>query len=336
MHFRPLLFIFLLGLSRLQCSPILVLPNTDPQYSLVNSIDFHPQRNIFCVAYTHNNKVCLYEIGQDQTVNLIQTLCNPESQLSEPQHAVFSQDKIVVANWKNQTLTLYQGQENGLFSSTPAATIPLPKSRPRYKPHGIAFSPSGHFLGVVFGAAKYFGKGVALYSIQGNDLRCTSLLKDVSRYGIPKGICFSPDGTHLLVTFTEPSRLIIFQIWDQKIDPIPRQIIEGANTQLSRPEDIKISPDGTYCAVTNSDQDSVTFYHFNKETNSISGSTSFKILSNPEAELSFPHGIAFSSDGAYLAITQFGKVQTTGEGIIIWDPSFPSSEGKINLYQINR
>lgn len=336
MHFKSLLPIFLLSVSHLVCSPILVLPNTDPQYSLVNSIDFHPQRNIFCVAYTHNNKVCLYEIGQDRTVNLIQTLCNPESQLSEPQHAVFSQDKIVVANWKNQTLTLYQGQGNGLYSSTPTATVPLPKSRPRYKPHGIAFSPCDNFLGVVFGAAKYFGKGVALYSSQGNDLRCISLLKDVSRYGVPKGICFSPDGTHLLVTFVEPSRLVIFKIWDQKIDPIPRQIIEGANTQLSRPEDIKISPDGTYCAVTNSDQNSVTFYHFNKDTNSISEGTPFKILSNPDAELSFPHSLAFSFDGAYLAITQFGKVQITADGGIFWDRSFPASEGKINLYQIDR
>jgi WD40 repeat protein len=319
-------------------SPLIVIPNGDNQYSLLNSIDFHPHLHIVCVTFTHNNKVSLYTIDQNDPPVCIQTLSNPTARLREPQHAIFSLDaqKIVVANWSNSTLNIYLRKNNGLFSEKPATTIPFPSPLRRSKPHGIAFSPCGQYLAMACGAANYIEKGLALFRHQQNDLKWISYLRDNEVPGIPKGICFSPDGTHLLVTFSEPSALCIFSIENGEIQPTPKQTLQGADTGLSRPEDVKMSPDGTNCAVSNSTRDTVTFYAFDPKANRIIANCPLWTLANPEAQLSFPHGIAFSPDGTYLAITQFGRVQVTPEGDILWPSTLSPQEGTFNLYLLKQ
>ncbi len=318
--------------------PLIVLPNNDNQYSLINSVHFHPTQNIFCVTYTHNNKVCLYKINQDSNPSIIQTLCNPSACLKEPQHAVFSPDgkKIVVANWRDRSLNVYLKKENELFSDAPSTSTYLPNTLKRSKPHGIAFSPCGNYLVVACGAASFYENGIALFKSTGKHLICINYLTHAELPGIPKGICFTPDGTHLLVSFCEPCALSIYKVQNEKIKPVPEQIIRGIETGLSRPEDVKIAPDGTYCAVSNSTLNTVTFYLFNKDTNRIIDSTPIYSLQNPEAQLTFPHGMDFSFDGTYLAITQFGSVYFNELGRVLWHPSLPSEEGTVNLYLLNQ
>ncbi len=317
--------------------PLIILPNHAPEYSLINSVDFHPQENLFCVVYTHNNKIVLYRIGSNGTLNAIQTLGNPTARLNLPQHAAFSPDgqQIVVANWWNQTLNVYRRQHNGLYSKRPI-TITFPPETLQYcKPHGVSFSPCGKYLAIGYGAASYQDRAVALFRQEDNCFICISLLKNEELPGIPKGITFTPNGTHLIVTFAEPSCLAIFSIEGHIISPIPHQIIEGCETKISRPEDVKFSIDKTYCAVSNSDQDTVTFYLFDQKTNSISQTTPFSILKNPEAKLHTPHGMAFSSDGRYIAITQFGSIEFTRDGNVIWEKKMRAEEAALNLYEIS-
>jgi WD40 repeat protein len=166
------------------------------------------------------------------------------------------------------------------------------------------------------------------------DLKLVSLLKEtLVCFGTPKGVTFSPDGACLLVSFTETNSIVIFNIdKNHSIDPIPRQIIQGQETRISRPEDIKISPDGNYCVITNSDQHIVTFYTFDEKSNFIKEPTPCYTLQNPEAQLHFPHGLAFSADGSFLAITQFGSIYITEDGNISWDIQTDPSTAKVNLY----
>ncbi|MGE5196154.1 MAG: WD40 repeat domain-containing protein, partial [Anaerolineae bacterium] len=326
-------------------TPFSILANSDNYFSLINSVDFHPQKNLFCVTYTHNNKIILYTIDANNKPQLFQSLTNPSAGLSEPQHAVFSPngEKIVVANWTNQTLILYECEKNGFFSKKPLAIIPSPIALNHCKPHSLTFSPCGNYLAIAYGAASKYGRAIALFHMAENirkkvDLKLVSLLEETLGYfGIPKGVAFSPDGTCLLVSFTETNSLVIFNIdKNHSIDPVPRQIIQGQDTRISRPEDVKVSSDGNYCAITNSDQHTVTFYTFDKKSNLIMENTPCFILQNPEAELHFPHGIAFSADGSFLAITQFGSIYVTEDGNILWNKRIAPSTAKVNLYSIGK
>jgi DNA-binding beta-propeller fold protein YncE len=321
--------------------PTTVIYNPSSKYSLINSINFHHNEQIFCITCTHANQVLLYKINSLGRVKLIQKLKNPFAKLSEPQYALFSPDgeKIVVANWTNQTLTIYRRRKDHLFEKRPASILSAPSYLKDHKPHGMAFSPCGNYFAVAYGAANYYDTAIALFLVseKGYGFELIHMLHGSDDLpGIPKGITFSPDGTCLLVTFCDVNSLIIYNLSEDKklIDPIPKQVIQGRETRIFRPEDIKISPKGNYCAITNSNKNTVTFYPFDKTTNRITQSIPCDILENPKAGLCFPHGIAFSPDGSFFLTTQFGRVSVTKKGDITWDHAIYSKESKCNLYRL--
>lgn len=329
----PKLFAFLIlfFFSKLSAEemgkPIAILTNPCPQYSLINSVAFHPTQNLFCATYTHGQEIIFYEIDNSMP-RMVHSLKNPLAKLDHPQHAVFASrgDKVIVANWSNQTLALYK-----IGALTPDVMIPSPNSLKSHKPHGIALSPCGHFLAIAYGAASYYDRAIALYRVKQDDCVLLSMLEELP--GTPKGITFSPDGTCLLVTFSDINSLVVYKLDAAKIIQKPLQSIQGTETGISRPEDVKISPDGRYCAVTNSDCHTVTFYPFDRVLNQITQKSPCLILQNPEALLCMPHGIAFSPDGSYLVVSQFGNVSTSEEGDVVWDDNTLPDHARINVYK---
>lgn len=323
----------------IQHVPVAMVYNPGPKFSLINSIEHHPKENLFCVTYTHNNKIIFYQMNASGKPERVQILGNPEAKLSEPQHAAFSPDgkKIVVANWQNQKLAVYKRKKNGRFREKPVKLIPAPSALKNHKPHGVAFSPCGNYLAIAYGSSSDYDKGLALYAVKGKfDLELIHLFQDPQQLpGIPKGITFSPDGTSLLVTFSDLDAFFIYNLSTEKnaILDSPRQMIQGEETGLSRPEDIKISPNGNYCAVSNSDRDTITFYPYDKTLNRVTQNTPLDILQNPEACLCFPHGITFSPDGLYMLVTEFGRVDVR-EKDIVWDQALKPEASKFNLYRL--
>ena len=95
--------------SQINDPPIHLLMNKNPKASLVNSVDFHPKTNRFCVTFTQNNSIVIYQLDETDQVEVFQVLKKAHSKLSCPQHALFSQDgmSLVVANWYNQTFNVY-------------------------------------------------------------------------------------------------------------------------------------------------------------------------------------------------------------------------------------
>lgn len=307
-------------------SPIQVIMNINSDPSMINSVDFHPNKNFFCVTFTHNDQIVFYQLDEVGYWKIFQVLKNPFSKLSCPQHALFSRDgcSLVVANWYNQTFNVYCVNTSGFFESKPIAIIPysFDLDDNNYRPHGMAFSAKGDYLAVAYGASKLEPRAVALYQVnhlksKRVNFKLLSLLhgEDIDR-GIPKGISFSPDGSCLIVTLASTDSVAIYTIdWSNThIVSTPRQILSGAATHLCRPEDIKFTVDGNFCAISNSIENTITFYEFDKENNYfIRGYPSY-ILANPAAELMFPHGLAFSSNGKYLSVTQFGNVKFNQDG----------------------
>lgn len=298
-------------------APLQVIPNPTGMRCLINSAAFHPQRNLFCLTYTQGDQVVLYSVRQNNRIEIEHVLSNAfGSQLSSPQHAVFSQDgrKLYVVNWINRTLTVYCIEE-GNFSSIPKRVIEPPAQFLHHKPHGMAVSPCGKFLAIAYGASKKHEEGIGLYRLTNDGFDC-KLVCAITKglHGAPKGIAFSPDGTALLVTFSDENCIVIYEVDKERINPTPRQVVEDSS--ISRPEDIKVTSSGNYCAISNSDRNNIAFYLFDQDRNLIVQSQPCFILKNPQAKLKFPHGIAFSSDGAWLVATSFGSVTISRSGDI--------------------
>ncbi len=320
--------------------PVATIINPFPAYTLLNSVAFHPHENLCCVACTHANQVALYRIDDKGLPAMVQSLSNPQANLCHPAHAAFSPDgkKISVANWSNQTIAIYQADDHGLFGPMPAAIIPCPERLTPHRPHASAFSPCGKFLAIAYGASSCYGRALALFRVAADGIGCQlfHLLQGNEELpGIPKGVAFSHDGTCLLVTFADENSLLIFGIskTDGKILKTPLQVIQGDETGISRPEDVKLSPNGDYCALSNSDKHTVSFYPFDKASNRLTQSMPCYVLENPEAELCFPHGLAFSPDGLFFLITEFGPIHTMDDGGIFWEHDTPAEQAKVHIYK---
>lgn len=292
--------------------------NPDSQPSLINSVDFHPALNRFCVTYTHNHRVVIYELNKDHQTSVVQVLQNPQAKLDCPQHALFSKDgqSLVVVNWDHQTFNVYRADLCGVFQEEPLAMISLDPLNDSFRPHGMAFSPDGKYLAVAYGASKHHSRAIALYRVHDLDtldahfeLLCLLQGNEIEE-GIPKGIVFSPDGSCLLVTFSTTNSVAIYalDLANEKIISTPRQILSGVVSLISRPEDIKFTVDGKYCALSNSLANRITVYLFDRKNNHFVHDFPSYIMKNPEAKLCFPHGLAFSPWGDYFVVTQCGAV----------------------------
>ena len=288
-----------------------VISNPYPGQSFINSVDFHPEKNQFCVTYTHNSFLTIYQVDDIKGISFVQEIFMD----SCPQHAVYSRDgrNLVVVNWVDETLAVYQQEESGLFKEVPIALTRFPKSLYNFKPHGITFSPEGSILAVAMGASKVLNKGIALFKKNADfSFTLVDLYQDDRlEAGVPKGVAFTPRGDSLVVTLAESDSVAVYDIdlGKGKVYPQVRQVLTG----LFRPEDIKFSPNGDLCAITNSSTDDVAFLAFDKETRSFENHP-HSILGSPIAEFNFPHGLAFSSDERYLAVTQFGAVDLDSNG----------------------
>ncbi len=306
--------------------PTDVIKNINLGSSMINNVDFHPDKNLFCATYTHNNQVVIYQLNEFGKSSVFQVLDDSLLELDLPQHALFSNDgnNLIISNWGSQTFNIFQVNKEGLFEPKPIGIIYYSSDLgcADYRPHGMAFSPNGKYLVVAYGASMLEPRAVALYDIcdlntKNANFRLISLLKgEEIDAGIPKGVVFSPDGSCVVVTFSMTNSLAVYPIdWGNgHIISTPRQIIAGISTDLLRPEDIKFRSDGDYCAVSNSTGDTVTFYNFDKINNCFVQDAPVYIIKSPQAQLKFPHGLAFSPDGKYLVVSQFGDVKFRSDG----------------------
>src|SRR5438105_3573932 len=135
--------------------------------SLVNSVDFHPTKNLFCVTFSQNQSVAIYQIDGHGDISVYQLLDKPISKMSCPQHALFSKDgsKLLVINWCNQTFCAYDLNDEGYYQETPSSIISFSELQ-KYRPHGIAFNNDSTYLAVAYGASELYLKAIALYRVE--------------------------------------------------------------------------------------------------------------------------------------------------------------------------
>jgi DNA-binding beta-propeller fold protein YncE len=135
--------------------------------------------------------------------------------------------------------------------------------------------------------------------------------------GYIHGISFSPDTKFLACTFIGKNENQYIKIYGLKVPFLFINLITKKKTlsskpiffsdslELSNPDDLAFYPDGSHTFISNQGNDKVYVFEFDQETGQL-GKNIFT-LSNTAAELSFPHGIAISFNGKYLAVTNYGN-----------------------------
>lgn len=319
--------------------PVACIQDLDKAYSLINSVAFHPTKRVFCATYTNSNALRLFRLSESGKVTLMQQLSNPGAKLASPQHAVFTPDgrRLIVANWSGENFTVHARGFTGRYSRKPIVVNSFPSRLASYKPHGIEISPSGKWIAVAFGAALFNPMAIGLFAFDADsgETRLLGLVEGSDLAGIPKGICFTPDETAILVTFSNANCVALYNISAASgaIDPTPRQIIAGSASGFARPEDIKLTRDPNFVIVTNSGANTLTFHPFDPAAKRITQEAPAHIMEDPASGLNFPHGVALSPDGDFMVVSHFGPIETTHDENIRFSHETPADYARITIYR---
>lgn len=227
--------------------------------------------------------------------------------VDRPEGVAFSFDEryAAIPNMKSGKVNIYETNVKTVLNPKPIS------SWQDDRVHGAAFSQDGTLLAIAsWSSVKTFAIKGGLFSALVQTIPCAYV-------GLrPKNLDFSPDGRFLAVSYStaqssekKVTRACIaayrFDPATHFIDPKPVGELFG----LVSAESLIFSPDGATLLAVDQVQDRVTAHHFDTKTGRIEGT--YIALKNPEAQLSFPHGMSISRDGKFLAVSNYGDDKVT-------------------------
>ena len=178
----------------------------DGARSIVAEISFHPSGSYFAATYEYINEVRIYN---SQTRKLLQVLKNPESELDHPHGVLFTEEHLLIANTHNLkrpgTINVYR---NGSTIRKPIQQFQSPFNHLR-EPHSLAMRDGRLVIAYCENLAP--SGAIVSYGFNEETGKITGPLDKTkswfSEYGDSKGICFTKDGTKILVTFESDKQL---------------------------------------------------------------------------------------------------------------------------------
>ncbi|MGV6827177.1 MAG: YncE family protein [bacterium] len=192
----------------------------DKACSLLPDVAYHPTRPLFLVTLRDNHEIRVYNAD---TLQRVKTLSNPEARLFWPHGLVSSENHFVVSNRYNLedqqvSLSVYKHDDT---SGAPVQVFvtPLPHLRDTH-------SMDIHEDKLV--VTYYAGGRGALVAYHFDDESGTisgpiSVVEDYfSKNGEPKGVSFTSDGKHLLVSFVSEKS----QNWYTRIRKLHRVLVK--------------------------------------------------------------------------------------------------------------
>lgn len=182
--------------------------------------------------------------------------------------------------------------------------------------HGMAIDPEGtHILVTSIGGDG--GIWVARRVDDGSDpvaLDIVSFTENEHSPLKPKSVAITPDGRFVVVALganvarrrNRPSRgRLEIRRFDSRTGTIGDVVATSLGVvELLVPESVAISPDGDAVLVTDQADDKAVVLSFDPETGRL-GEVTHRI-GRAAGGLSFPHGCAFSPDGRWIAVTNYG------------------------------
>jgi len=308
--------------------------------TLLNNVDFHPlYPSLFLATFTQAHTVGVFKIHDGgRRLSVVRKV-----KAKFPQWAVFVPDGgLLVAEFYKPYFVYHSARGETIQVPYPPELISESDSQSQnFGPHTLDFNRNGSLLAVTFGADYVLPRRLALFRTDFTQrpplFQLTSLLRDpFIDAGIPKGVTFTEDESKLVVCFAISGALAIYDLQpNNTLAPLPTRVYDSGDFMLGRPEDVKFSNGGDFLAITNSQGDqTIVVYEYDQNSHQLKDSSApVHVLRG----LQVPHGIAFSPNGHFLAVAQFGPTvfnKLVGTILSLGDDSTVTRNESIMLYRL--
>lgn len=300
--------------------------NNRGRYSTCTDVSwFNNDQNLAVMNFAKESLYIYQFDAQKDTLTVKQTLTNNDGmQLSWPDKLAFSPDGLYLAitNILSRSINMYSiNPHTKLINPVPIQIIKHPNS---IFFHGIAFSTTSKYI--VSTTIDHAGF-ILINKIEHDSngalrLIPTQVVPNNYLPFKPKSINFSNDGSLMIICYSLNANskesldcygAIAIYAFDNVSGTLSQQPVCElvGHSELCTPDDVTFSHDPLSSLIIAPTQgnDTIVFYTFDKKSNKID--PNFFTFTNPEAKISFPHGISLSSDNKYLALSNYGDDKVT-------------------------
>ncbi len=257
------------------------------------------------------NHLTTYRANKEsETLETIQLIENKDgTKFDWPEHLDVSHDGrfLAVANSRGSSINIYLiDLDTHLITPSPIFSLATEGLI-----HTVRFSSDDAYLAYgSFDSAQSLCVNKIVHS--GEKLTLSPGCKEANHSALKlKGICFSNDNRYLALTYALSlansqilplQSLLVIRTFNASNGTVG-EIISSVPGTFST-EDIILSNNNDAIIMSDQAHDALIIYPFDPETGLIDPNAT--IIENPEAQLSFPHGMALSEDGNYLVVANYG------------------------------
>ncbi|WP_158211629.1 beta-propeller fold lactonase family protein [Alkalihalobacterium alkalinitrilicum] len=306
----------------------LAMPNNRSRYSTCTDVAWVNNDRFLATLNYAAETFHLYEFNRkDHSFTLKQTLNNKNGmELHEPDKLSFSSNGRYLAITNNKlgksSVNLYKvDRKTHLINPIPFHVIK--SNGPDVRFHGVCFSPNSKYMvSTTIDASRQ----IFIHKLHQKNGSIKPTLSQVLENHHnsplkPKSIDFSRDGSLMMVCYSgSPGKrakdsngaFAIYSFDNDKGTVHSNPLYElNDRAEIAFTDDVSFSKDEecSFIVLPSQLHDSLVFYPFDKMNNRVN--TKYYTLTNPIAQLSFPHGLALSSDNKYLAVSNYGDDKVT-------------------------